>query len=132
MTREVSSFYFLREAESLFSMGRPAEGLWKLKKASTTGYNDTSIHSEIGLFLSDRGFFQAARSELEKALIYHDDLSGIYNNWGYYFDRRGDYEKAIDSFEKAIALKPGNYTYHNNLGLAFHKAGKERAGTREF
>ncbi len=132
MTREVSSFYFLREAENLFSRGRPAEGLWKLRMASTTGYNDTSIHSEIGLFLSDRGFFQAAKSELEKALIHHDDLSGIYNNWGYYFDRRGDYERAIDSFEKAIALKPQNYTYHNNLGLAFHKAGKDAQARNSF
>lgn len=129
MSREVRSFYFFRKGESLWRSGHAAEGLRHLSIASLTGYNDTSIHSEIGLFLTDTGFFDEARNELEKALVYHDDLSGIHNNWGYYYHKTRDYQKAIASFSKAIALSPRNYTYHNNLGLVFHEAGKkEEAG----
>ncbi|MBT3368619.1 MAG: tetratricopeptide repeat protein, partial [Nitrospina sp.] len=129
MSREVCAFYFFRKGENLWLSGHAAEGLRQLRIASLIGYNDTSIHSEIGLFLTDRGFFDEARNEFEKAFVYHDDLSGIHNNWGYYYHKTGDYQKAIASFSKAIALNPRNYTYHNNLGLIFHEAGKkEEAG----
>ena len=129
MSREVCSFYFFRKGESLWLSGHTAESLQQLRIASLIGYNDTSIHSEIGLFLTDRGFFDEARSEFKRALVYHDDLSGIHNNWGYYYHKTGDYEKAIASFSKAIALDPRNYTFHNNLGLVFHETGKkEEAG----
>ena len=132
MSREVCSFFFFRKGESLWASGRIGEALQHLKLASLIGYNDTSIHSEIGLFLTDRGFFDEARKELEKALVYHDDLSGIDNNWGYYYHRIGDYQKAIMAFGKAIELSPRNYTYHNNLGLVFHDAGKREEARLSF
>ena len=126
MSREVCSFYFFRKAENLFQAGQVAEGLQELRIASLIGYNDTSIHSEIGLILTDRGFFDEARNEFEKALVYHDDLSGIHNNWGYYYHKTGAYQKAIASFRKALQLKPNNYTYHNNLGVILYKAGRQK------
>ena len=132
MTREVCAFYFFRKGESLLLSGQVAEGLKQLTKASLIGYNDTSIHSDIAVFLTDMGFFDQARKELEKALIYHDDLSGIYNNWGYYYHKSGDYPKAIASFNKAIKLSPRSYTYHNNLGLVFHAAGKKKEAGLSF
>ena len=132
MSREVCSFYFFRKGENLWLSDHVAESLWQLRIASLIGYNDTSIHSEIGLFLTDRGFFDGARNEFEKALLYHDDLSGIHNNWGYYYHKTGDYQKAIVSFRKAIALSPRNYTYHNNLGLIFHEAGKKEGAGMSF
>jgi hypothetical protein len=132
MAREVCSFYFFREGENLLFEGKVAEGLKQLKTASKIGYNDTTLHSDIAVLLMDRGFFNEARKELEKALIYHDDLSGIYNNWGYYYDKSGDYSKAIASFNKAIELGPRNYTYHNNLGLVFHGAGNKKEARESF
>jgi tetratricopeptide (TPR) repeat protein len=132
MSREVCSFYFFRKAESLFEAGQVAEGLEELRIASLIGYNDTSIHSEIGLFLTDRGYFDEAREEFEKALAYNDDPSGIKNNWGYYHHRSGNYPEAINFFSEAIALNPLNYTYHNNLGLVFHLAGKKEEARQSF
>ncbi|MBT3367972.1 MAG: DUF2723 domain-containing protein [Nitrospina sp.] len=132
MSREVCSFYFFRKAESLFEAGQVAEGLQELRIASLIGYNDTSIHSEIGLLLTDRGFFDEARNEFVKALVYHDDLSGIHNNWGYYYHKTGDYQKAIVSFRKALQLKPDNYTYHNNLGVNLYKSGRKKEALLEF
>jgi len=132
MSREVCSFYFFRKGESLWLSDHVAEGLQKFKIASLVGYNDTSIHSEIGLFLTDRGFLNEARNELEKALVYHDDLSGSHNNWGYYYHKTGDYQKAIASFRKALQLKPNNYTYHNNLGVNLYKAGRKKEALLTF
>jgi hypothetical protein len=132
MSREVCSFYFFRKGEILWLSGHVAEGLQQLKTASTIGYNDTTIHSEIGLFLTDRGFFDEARNELEKALVYHDDLSGIYNNWGYYYNKKGDFFESIDFFQKALKLNPNNYTYHNNLGAILYKAGRKKEALLAF
>ncbi|MCP4576050.1 MAG: tetratricopeptide repeat protein, partial [Deltaproteobacteria bacterium] len=132
MSREVCSFYFFRKGENLWRADRTAESLAQLRIASRIGYNDTAIHSEIGLFLTDRGFFHAARSAFEKALLYHDDLSGIHNNWGYYYHKTDDYKKAMASFSEAIALSPRNTTYHNNMGLISHKAGNKEEARLSF
>jgi tetratricopeptide (TPR) repeat protein len=63
--------------------------------------------------------------ELEKALIYYEDLSGVYNNWGYYYQELVDYDKAVESYRKAIDLRPDHYGYYNNLGLALYHGGKK-------
>lgn len=132
MNREVTSHYFFRRGESLWLSGKVTEGMKLLKLASRIGYNDTSIHSDIGIFLTNRGFFDEARKELEKALEYYDDLSGVYNNWGYYHHKRGDYEKAIVSFEKALQLAPDNYAYYNNLAFTLNRMGNREEAVLVF
>ncbi len=128
MNREVTSYYFFRRGESLWRSGKTKEGMKLLKLASRVGYNDTSIHSDLGIFFTDRGLFENARKELEKALDFYDNLSGVHNNWGYYHHKRGNYEKAIASFKKAIKLAPDNYVYYNNLGFTLNRRGdKEEA-----
>jgi len=80
----------------------------------------------MAIFLTDSGFFKEARKELEKALLYHEDLSGVYNNWGYYYHKIGDYNKAIASFHKAIELRSNRSGYYNNLAFALYEAGKKK------
>ena len=65
------------------------------------------IHSDMGVFLADHGFFEEARLSLEKALQYHEDLSGVHNNWGYYYHKIGEHEKAVESFQKAVRTQTG-------------------------
>ncbi len=84
----------------------------------------------MAIFLIDKGLFEEGRKELEKALIYHDDLSGIHHNWGYYYHKIGDYNRAITSFQKAIELNPDNYGYHKHLGFSLYEAGKNEAAYR--
>jgi len=107
-------------------VGAPDVGIKYLRLASRIGYNDDMIHSDMALFLTDYGFFQEARSELEKALIYYQDLSGIHNNWGYYYSKLKDYDKAIESFRKAIESNPNNHGYYNNLAFNLLELGKNR------
>ena len=126
MTREVTASYFFRRGENLFHAGNVREGLRFLHEASTVGYNDTSIHSDLGVFFSDQGLFENAREELTKALSFYDDLSGVHNNWGYYYHKKGNFEKALSSFRKALQLAPDKYAYYNNLGFTLNKMGKRK------
>ena len=132
MNREVTSHYFFRRGESLWHSGRINEAVGFLKLASRIGYNDTSIHSDLGVFYTDRGLFEDAGRELEIALDYHDNLSGVYNNWGYFYNKKGDKSNAIMSFEKAVRLAPENYAYHNNLGYLLFSADRKKEALSTF
>ncbi|MBW1770329.1 MAG: tetratricopeptide repeat protein [Deltaproteobacteria bacterium] len=124
MNRHVCAHFHFSLGKYLFMIGKPVPGLKEIKWASQIGYDDTMIHSDIALLLIDQGFFEEARSELEKALIYYDDLGGVYTNWGHYYYELRYYDEAIKSFRQAIKLDPDNFDYYNNLGLALYQAGR--------
>ena len=124
MNREVSAYFYFRRGEYLVLSGQPERGIRNMRLASQIGYDGTLIHSDMAVFLTDQGFFKEARRELEKALVYYEDLSGVHNNWGYYYHKMGEYNKAAASFRKAIELNPGSFGYHNNLGFSLYEAGR--------
>lgn len=126
MNREVTAYFDFNKGKYYFMNGASDVGLKFIRSASQIGYNDDMIHSDIAVFLTDYGFFEEARSELEKALIYNKDLSGVHNNWGYYYSKLKDYDKAIESFRKAIELNSNNHIYFNNLAFNLYKIGKKR------
>jgi len=124
MNRHLSARFNLALGQHLFDTGQQVLGLKLTKLASQIAYDDTVIHSDIALLLMDEGLLQEARTELENALVYSEDLGGVYTDWGYYYFALGDYEKAVASYTKAVACSPDNFHYYNNLGLALHQAGK--------
>ena len=132
MNRKVTCYYFFRRGESLWHLGRINEAMRFLRLASHTGYNDASIHSDLGIFYTDRGYFEDARKALVKALLYHDNPGGVYNNWGYYYDKRRDYQKAIASFKKALEFSPDNFAFYNNLGFSLYRAGLNKEALQTF
>jgi len=125
MNREVAAYFHFALGKYLLMAGRLDDGLEAMDQASGVGYDHTTIHSDLAVFLTDHGFFEQARLELEKALTYCEDLSGVYNNWGYYHHKLGDYDQAAAWHHKAIDLRPNNPGYYNNLGLALYHAGKK-------
>lgn len=126
MNREVISYFYFDKGKHFFMTGASDAGLKYFKLASQVGYNDDMIHSDMALFLTDRGFFKEAREELDKALIYHENKGGIFNNWGYYYSKLRNHDRAIKSFRKAIELDPQNYGYYNNLGFSLYETGKKK------
>ena len=126
MNRQVAAFFHFNQAKLFFAMGNTSLALKHIQSASQVGYDDHLIHSEMAAFLIDIGLFEEGRKELEKALIYHEDLSGVYHNWGYYYHKIGDYNNAIDSFQKAIELNSENYSYYSHLGFSLYEAGKNQ------
>lgn len=125
MTREICAFYYFSKGKHLFNSGRPAKGLAYFQLASRIGYDDELIHSEMGVFLTNQGLYEAARKELEIASVHHESLHVVHNNWGYYYHNIGQYDKAAASFKRALALRPHNVGDHNNLGFALYESGKE-------
>ena len=132
MNREVCAYFFFNRGKYFFLLGQPSLGLENIKIASHIGHDDTLIHTDIAIFLTDRGFFKEARQELEKTLIYYEDLGGVHNNWGYYYHKVGDHNKAIDAFRKAIELSPEKFGYHNNLAFSLYEAGKRKEALLAF
>ncbi|MFC1868338.1 protein O-mannosyl-transferase family [Thermodesulfobacteriota bacterium] len=124
MTREVISFIYFLKGEYYFIIDKPQIGLPFIRLASEIGYNDKNIHSDIAFLLMEHGLYHEAGLELEKALVYHQDLSGVHNNWGYYYYKTGNFDMAVESFQKAIGLNPENYVYYNNLAFIFYATGK--------
>jgi tetratricopeptide (TPR) repeat protein len=126
MTREVCAYFYFKKGDYLIRSGYAEMGLRNMQVASEIAYDDDVIHTDMAVFLTDQGFFEQAQEELEKALIYHDDLSGVYNNWGYFYHKKGEHDKSVHSFRKAVQLAPDNAGYHNNLGFALFEAGRKR------
>ncbi|MBW1804077.1 MAG: DUF2723 domain-containing protein [Deltaproteobacteria bacterium] len=130
MTREVTACFYFNKGKWYMAAGKPPVALKYLKLASETGYNDEMIHSDIGIFLADHGFFREAQVELEKALIYNEDQGLVYNNWGYYYAKIQKHDKAIASFRKAVAFNPGNVGYYNNLAYMLSRTGRKAEAIR--
>jgi Tfp pilus assembly protein PilF len=86
----------------------------------------------MAVFLTDHGFFEEAKLSLERALLYHEDLSGVHNNWGYYYHKIGKHEEAVMSLRKAVDLRPERYGFLNNLAFALFEAGHQEEASRVF
>jgi tetratricopeptide (TPR) repeat protein len=125
MNREVAAYFHFARGKYHLMASHRNEGLESMELASRVGYDHPAIHSDMAVFLTDHSFFEQARLELEKALIYYEDLSGVYNNWGYYYHKLGDYDEAAVWYAKAIELCPDNQGYYNNLGLALYHGGRK-------
>jgi tetratricopeptide (TPR) repeat protein len=126
MTREVCAYFYFKKGDYFIRSGHAQMGLREIQRASEIAYDDDVIHSDMAVFLTDQGFFEHARKELEKALIYHDDLSGVYNNWGYLYHKMGEQENSVRYLQKAVELSPTNAGYHNNLGFALYEVGRKK------
>jgi hypothetical protein len=126
MNREICAYYFFSWGKELILSGRTSAGFQNLRLAREIGHNDKLIHSEMAIFLTDHGFFEEAHLSLERALLYHEDLSGVHNNWGYYYHKIGDSEKAVESFRKAVQLRPDRFFFFNNLGFALYEVGQRQ------
>ena len=125
MNREVCAYFFFCLGKQLILAGQKSPGLRNLRWAAEVGYDDDLIHSDMAVFLTDHGFFDEARTALEKSLLYHEDLSGVHNNWGYYYHKAGDYPRAVEAFRKAVELRPDRFGFYNNLGFALLMIGKK-------
>jgi tetratricopeptide (TPR) repeat protein len=132
MNREMAAYFHFFRGMAFILSGESSLGLKYMSLASEVGYNDELLFSDMGVFLTDHGFFDEARGALEKALTHHEDLSAVYNNWGYYYHWVGDHENAVKSFSKAVDLKPERYGFLNNLAFALFEAGRKEEASRIF
>jgi hypothetical protein len=132
MNREITANYHLNKGQHLLMLGGIEPGLRRLKLASEIGYNSGPTHSYLSLLLSDFGFFEEAKLELEKSLIYTQNPAGVYINWGYYYSKRSDLNNAVESIKKALDIEPNNTLYFNYLGSILLEAGRKDEAIKVF
>ena len=132
MNRQVHAHFYLRQGHYLFMANQPTLGLKYFKRASRVGHRDAVVHSAIAGFLTDQGFYDEARQELEKASSHYEDPSLECNDWGVFYYKTGDYQKAVKQFRRAIQVKPANFVYYKNLGFALDKSGRKREAFQAF
>jgi tetratricopeptide (TPR) repeat protein len=113
------------------SYWRNSETLWTHTLAVTQ--NNDVAHTNLGMFLADRGQLDEALSHLQTALEIrsrgaqpHYDLSFalIHCNLGYVLGKKGEIDDAITHLRKAIEFQPDYADAHYNLGTAFFQRGR--------
>jgi tetratricopeptide (TPR) repeat protein len=77
-----------------------------------------------GVFFQEKGRFDRAIEDYDKAIDLDPFYAHAYNNRGLALEKTGRLDKAFADYDKAIALKPANYSSFTNRGLAFDKAGR--------
>jgi protein O-mannosyl-transferase len=113
------------------SYWRNSETLWTHTLAVTR--NNDVAHTNLGMFLAERGQVDEALPHLQTALEIrsggvqpHYDLSFalIHCDLGYALARKGELDDAIAHLRKAIEFQPGYADAHYNLGTAFFQRGR--------
>ena len=110
---------------------RNSETLWTRTLAVTR--NNDVAHTNLGMFLAERGQVDEALPHLQAALEirsagvqphYRLSLSLIHCDLGYALARKGELDDAIAHLRKAIEFQPGYADAHYNLGAAFFQRGR--------
>ncbi|HEV2045786.1 MAG TPA: tetratricopeptide repeat protein [Chthoniobacterales bacterium] len=113
------------------SYWRNSETLWTHTLAVTQD-NDVA-HTNLGMFLADRGQLDEALAHLQTALQIrsggvqpHYDLSFalIHCDLGYALAKKGELDNAIAHLRKAIEFQPNYPDAHYNLGTALFQKGR--------
>jgi len=84
----------------------------------------------VGVFLSslgaayiDRGMYDEAIVELEKAIEMNPSYEEAYTNLGVAYAGKGMYDEAISEYNKAIEIDPSDASAHCNLGAVYSHKG---------
>ena len=92
-----------------------------LDHAAFFGPDSAVVFDAVSLNISgdhhyDRGEFELAIAEFERALLLDADNVNVYNSLGVCFGILGEHQKAKSAFEKAVALDQKEYMAVYNLG----------------
>ncbi len=121
------------------SYWRNSETLWTHTLAVTQ--NNDVAHTNLGMFLADRGQLDEALSHLQTALQIrsgavqpHYDLSFalIHCDLGYALAKKGELDGAIAHLRKATEFQPNYADAHYNLGTALFQKGRIDEAIAEF
>jgi tetratricopeptide (TPR) repeat protein len=81
-------------------------------------------HNERGIRYSEKGQYDLALAEFNKALEIYPLSVEIYNNRGITYSIRGDYDRAIADFTKAVKLNPNAAKTYYNRGITYAAKGQ--------
>jgi Flp pilus assembly protein TadD len=76
-------------------------------------------HNDRGIKYSEKGQYDLALSEFNKALEIFPSSAETYNNRGITYSKKGDLDRAIADFTKALKLNPDSAKAHYNRGITY-------------
>jgi tetratricopeptide (TPR) repeat protein len=96
------------------------------------GSTDPKFYNNRGTAFGERGQYDQAISDFDKAIEINPRYIRAYNNRGVVYRLKGQYDRAISDFNKAIEMNPLDAEGYNNLAwlLATAKAPGFRYGKR--
>jgi tetratricopeptide (TPR) repeat protein len=104
-------------------------------EADETGEGDVrlaKLHNDRGISYSEKGEYDLAISEFNKALEICPMLAQSYNNRGITYSKRGQYDLAISDFTKALEIEPDMAKVHYNRGITYAKQGQHALALQDF
>lgn len=83
---------------------------------------DAKFYNNRGAAYGEKGQFDQAISDLNKAIEINPRYNKAYNNRGVVYRRKGQYDRAISDFNKAMEINPLDAEAYNNMAWLFATA----------
>ena len=103
-------------------MDKQEEAIAAYKKAIEIKANYTKAYYELGILLSDKGFYEESIALFEKAIEIEPNAKA-YVALGIVYFRVDKQAEGIKALEQAIEIDPNNATAYYNLSVAYFKQG---------
>lgn len=94
--------------------------------------NYASTYYNRGTAYSNKGEYDKAIKDYNKAIELNPDFAGAYNNRGFAYYHQSDYDKAIENYNTAIELNPDDVGAYNNRGAAYANVGNYKKTIEDF
>ena len=95
---------------------RDTESLWRY--AIEVEPDCSLCHGNVGTYLMDHGYHQAAMIEFERVKALRPESKKVYFYLGYMYVMLGDFSRAVDNFKLYVGQYPNDAEGLNNLGAA--------------
>ena len=85
---------------------------------------DAEFYNNRGMVYRDKGQYDQAISDFNKALEINPRFVRAYNNRGIAYGKKGQYDQAISDYSKALGINPRFAYPYNNRGNAYWEIGQ--------
>ncbi len=112
---------------------RTSETLWlTVTRAFPYPRSDAMAHNNLGAAYYQKGEWDKAIAEYQKAVTLKPRYADAYNNLGAAYAGKGMYDQAIAAHKQALAIRPDLLRAHLNLGVSYDKKGELDAAIEQY
>lgn len=123
----------VQNAVSVSTFPRPgAESARASKDIMAGDMSAAQLYNERAIMYGEKGEYDLAISEFDKALEIDPLAAETYNNRGITYSKKGQYDLAISDFTKALGIKPDMAKAHYNRGLTYAEKGQYALALQDF
>jgi tetratricopeptide (TPR) repeat protein len=97
---------------------------YAISQQMQTESEDADFYNKRGFAFYEKGQYDQATSDFNKALEINPRYAGAYYNRGLAYLRKGLYDQAISDFTKAIEINPNYGRAYYNRGRVYHIKGE--------